>query len=111
MAVNLSIKLVPEQLARRLRERAERNHRSLQGELMAIIEAAAAATPEEPSTSAVSAVTRGAIVGFDPRGRPIVRKGTRRIEEIAAELRRLAPQPRRDLPRSVDIVREMRDSR
>ena len=38
--VNLSIKSVPDELAARLRERAERNHRSLQGELMAIIEEA-----------------------------------------------------------------------
>jgi plasmid stability protein len=41
MAVNLSVKNVPDELAARLRERAERNHRSLQGELMAILEAAA----------------------------------------------------------------------
>ena len=40
MAVNLSIKNVPEALAAKLRERAGRNHRSLQGELMAILEAA-----------------------------------------------------------------------
>ena len=38
MSLNLSIKGVPESLAERLRARAERNHRSLQGELMAIIE-------------------------------------------------------------------------
>jgi plasmid stability protein len=38
---NLSIKDVPEELAEVLRQRAARNHRSLQGELMAIIEAAA----------------------------------------------------------------------
>jgi plasmid stability protein len=38
---NLSIKDVPEDLAESLRQRAARNHRSLQGELMAIIEAAA----------------------------------------------------------------------
>lgn len=37
---NLSIKNVPETLAAKLRERAERNHRSLQGELMAILESA-----------------------------------------------------------------------
>jgi plasmid stability protein len=36
--VTLSIKNVPADLARRLKERAERNHRSLQGELMAILE-------------------------------------------------------------------------
>lgn len=40
MPVNLSIKNAPDQVVRRLRERAERHHRSLQGELMAIIEAA-----------------------------------------------------------------------
>ncbi|MGQ0510961.1 MAG: FitA-like ribbon-helix-helix domain-containing protein [Betaproteobacteria bacterium] len=40
MAVNLSIKNVPEALAAKLRARAERNHRSLQGELMAILEEA-----------------------------------------------------------------------
>jgi len=32
---------LPDALAAKLRERAERNHRSLQGELMAILEAAA----------------------------------------------------------------------
>ena len=41
MAVSLSIKNVPESIAAKLRERAERNHRSLQGELMAILENAA----------------------------------------------------------------------
>ena len=40
MPVNLSVKNVPEALAAKLRGRAERNHRSLQGELMAILEAA-----------------------------------------------------------------------
>lgn len=37
MPVNLSIKNVPDELADRLRERAERSHRSLQGELMTIL--------------------------------------------------------------------------
>jgi antitoxin FitA len=41
MPVNLSIKNAPDHVVQRLRERAERHHRSLQGELMAIIEAAA----------------------------------------------------------------------
>jgi plasmid stability protein len=41
MPVNLSIKNVPDDLAAKLRERAARNHRSLQGELMAILESAA----------------------------------------------------------------------
>ena len=38
MPANLSIKNVPDELAHLLRQRAERNHRSLQGELMAILE-------------------------------------------------------------------------
>lgn len=38
MAVNLSIKNVPDFLVERLRRRAERNHRSLQGELLTILE-------------------------------------------------------------------------
>jgi antitoxin FitA len=45
MTVTLSIKNVPEELAERLRERAASHHRSLQGELMAIIEAAAVQPP------------------------------------------------------------------
>jgi plasmid stability protein len=40
MPVNLSIKNAPDEIVQRLRERAARHHRSLQGELMAIIESA-----------------------------------------------------------------------
>lgn len=40
MPVNLSIKNVPDELADRLRQRADAAHRSMQGELMAILEAA-----------------------------------------------------------------------
>ena len=40
MSVNLSIKNAPDDVVARLRERATRNHRSLQGELMAIIQEA-----------------------------------------------------------------------
>ena len=38
--MNLSIKNVPEETVKRLRERARANHRSLQGELLAILDAA-----------------------------------------------------------------------
>jgi antitoxin FitA len=48
MPVNLSIKNAPDEIVQRLRERAERHHRSLQGELMAIIEAAV--QQEHPAT-------------------------------------------------------------
>ncbi len=40
MPVNLSIKNVPDKLAKRLRRRAELNHRSVQGELRTILEEA-----------------------------------------------------------------------
>lgn len=50
MPVNLSIKNAPDDVVQRLRERAERHHRSLQGELMAIIEAAVQETcPASPA--------------------------------------------------------------
>lgn len=42
MPVNLSIKNAPDAVVQKLRERASRHHRSLQGEMMAIIEAAVA---------------------------------------------------------------------
>jgi plasmid stability protein len=49
--VSLSIKNVPDEMVTRLKERAESHHRSLQGELMAILEEAAGSsrplTPDE----------------------------------------------------------------
>jgi len=45
MAVSLSIKDVPDDLAEALRTRAARNHRSVQGELMHILEAAVRPRP------------------------------------------------------------------
>ena len=45
MAVSLSIKEVPDYLARALRDRAAANHRSIQGELMHILESALEAKP------------------------------------------------------------------
>ena len=50
MPVNLSIKNAPDHVVQRLRQRAERHHRSLQGELLAIIEAAA--REEQPAAPA-----------------------------------------------------------
>lgn len=40
MSVNLSIKNVPDEIAEKLRQRANKAHRSLQGELMVILEQA-----------------------------------------------------------------------
>lgn len=107
MTVNLSIKGVPVALAERLRARAERNHRSLQGELMAIIERAA----DESMAPAQPGASQSPLPAPLYRGEATVREEGTSIEQAAAEMRALYPQPVTDLPRSVDIVREMRDSR
>ena len=115
---NLSIKDVPEAWAEALRQRAARNHRSLQGELMAIIETAAA---EEQNSANVPTRANlpmgeprpdgGAVVGLDARGRPIVRRGWKTIEQIVAEQRERNLPIVRGGPLGVDIIREDRDSR
>lgn len=94
MSINLSIKGVPEPLAERLRARAERNHRSLQGELMQIIEQAVAEHAGGPG-----GLRRGAV------------RGTKTIEQTAAEHRLRFPQPISTGPLAVDIVRADRDAR
>ena len=40
MPINLSIKNVPDELAAQIKKRAAKNHRSMQGELVAILESA-----------------------------------------------------------------------
>jgi hypothetical protein len=105
MTLNLSIKNVPEAVAQRLRARAERNHRSLQGELLAIVEQAAQefVAPERPSAGPAGPA------GNIPRG---VVTGSKTIEDLMAE--RAARPPlvlAPDLPRAVDIIRADRDSR
>jgi len=108
---NISVKDVPEQWAEALRQRAARNHRSLQGELMFLIEQAvqggeAAAAKLENSTG-----HEGRVVGFDPRGYPVVRHGWKTVEQVVAELNAKYPGPVTDVPRGVDIIRADRDSR
>lgn len=92
---NLSIKDVPEAWAEALRQRASRSHRSLQGELMAIIERA---LQEELSPGVRSA-------------RAGTRRGTKTIEEIYADNLKRFPEPIRGGPLAVDIIRADRDSR
>lgn len=99
MSVNLSIKEVPDDIAERLRQRAARNHRSLQGELMAIIEQAAA---EAPCSPAAADAYRTAV---------FVQRGSKSIEQIAADARRRFPQPIQGGPLAVDIIRADRDAR
>lgn len=94
---NLSIKDVPEDLAEALRQQAARNHRSMQGELMAIIEQAVGSATA-PSRSQRWASLDG-------------RRGTRTIEDFVEESRKLYPEPVRGGPLAVDIIRADRDSR
>jgi plasmid stability protein len=60
MPVDLSIKRVPEKVAKRLRERAAHNHRSLQGELMAILHEAVGDPANASVTRARAAVPSNA---------------------------------------------------
>lgn len=46
MTVNLSVKNVPDDVAEKLRQRAKANHRSLQGELLAVLQEAVSAPPK-----------------------------------------------------------------
>ena len=111
MNVNLSIKGVSTQVAERLRARAERHHRSLQGELMAIIERAAA--EDGPGLGSAQAAPLGSVVSAPS---DVQRQGWRSIEDLVADQRERrratghVPLPE-GLPLAVDIVRADRDSR
>ena len=52
--MDLSIKGVPEKQVERLRARAKANHRSLQGELRALIEQATAPAPRRSSVDEIA---------------------------------------------------------
>jgi len=94
---SLSIKNVPHEVIERLRERAERNHRSLQGELLALIQEAAFPAQNQEKRRALTE---------EP-----VRSGTRTLKQILEERRALGVEVRTDLPLAVDIIRADRDAR
>lgn len=125
---NLSVKDVPEAWAQALRERAARNHRSLQGELMALIQRAVeplastgadpapASSPSSPQASWAgdqsAAQRRSTVVGFDRLGHPIVRQGWKTVEQVVAALKAKYPDgPPPGQSSSIDMIREDRDSR
>jgi plasmid stability protein len=89
MGVNLSVKNVPDALADQLRARAERNRRSLQRELLSILEAA---VDERIATATLAPAPARNLS----------------IEEAAAHARKLFPRGTRS---SVHFIRAMRDSR
>jgi len=107
---NLSVKDVPDDLAEKLRQRAARNHRSLQGELMAIIERAVT-EPEPQRAAPVAAPQAQAMIGAAWEIRPVIRRGSKPIEQVAAEHRARFPQAIRSGPSAVDIIRAERDAR
>ncbi len=105
MAVNFSIKQVPERVANRLRQRALRNHRSLQRELLAIIEAAVApeAAVAEPSPASYKVKT--------VKSKP-AKRGTKKmltLDELWQRCREIGPTPV-DEPAAV-LIRRDRDER
>lgn len=123
MEVNLSIKGVPAAWADCLRQRAERNHRSLQGELMALLEQAVRASAGPAGSSTGAFVTGEPLLGGGPgvlrRGGGNASadrvqwklRGSRSIETLAAQ-RQVQPLGAADgLPRASDIVRQARDAR
>ena len=101
---SLSIKDVPEVIVQQLRERAARHHRSLQGELMALISAAVA---DERDPAAMPGAPRDPAAGAP--GRPTA--GGKTIEQSAREHRARFPTPLAAGPAAVDIVRADRDRR
>jgi plasmid stability protein len=99
----LSIKDVPEPVAQALREKARLNHRSLQGELMAMV--MQAIQPGQQTSG--SSLDGGYPVGLAPAPAG----GLKTIEQIARE--RLGRRGRgdRSAPRSGARIRADRDSR
>lgn len=105
---SLSIKDVPGEIVQLLRERAARNHRSLQGELMALISAAVAGE-SDPRLAPGARGDFGALGTPDRASRP--RLPVKTIEQIAREHHARFPSPLTAGPTAVDIVRADRDSR
>ena len=97
---NLSIKDVPESIAAALRQRAARHHRSLPGELMAIVERAAA---EEAAASPALGWAAPAVRAPRPDARP--------IEQIAREHLARRPKPVRGGPGAAELLRAQRSGR
>lgn len=107
MGVNLSIKNVPVELAEAIKAKASANHRSLQGELMAMLTANVGANVgtfgRRPTAHSPSALASRSAIEAQPR--------TQSLEEIDAALRKLFPIVKQLPPgeSSVEIVRRMRD--
>lgn len=95
MPVSFSIKNVPDELADALRRRARGNHRSLQGELMAILQSSVQA--ETPAPAAVR--ERAAAYKVDAPAEHVTRPGTGSRREVWGP------------SESAVMIRQMRDGR
>jgi plasmid stability protein len=84
MTVNLSIKNVPETVAQGLRERAAQNHRSLQGELMAILEDAVS-SPNSGRANSTGAKYEYATGATGASGAPSPNRLLERLRAIAGD--------------------------
>ena len=71
MPINISIKNVPDATADRLRARAKQNHRSLQGELLSVLEQAVNNTPIKTARDLQSERHPGALSTMAPANRPL----------------------------------------
>ena len=113
MSQTLTIRNVPDALARKLKTRAERNHRSLQGEVMAIlVQASAANTAEQTAASNRASMTESGAKAAAPGSEPQPAAGAAvtklTIEEIWERGKRLGFSGRNE---SARIVRKVRDER
>lgn len=122
MPVNLSIKNVPEDLAEHLKERARKNHRSLQGELMDILEQALAREGAGKRTASQVAVKvreprlprndEAAQMLREDRDRDFVAPPLARrvltVQEARAHMRALGVKTKDE---AADIIRQARDER
>jgi len=105
MAINLSIKNVPDAVADALRVRAAQNHRSLQGELMAILESSVT----DPVARAQTVGARADVARTAPAQiASEVTTAKLSIDEVATRAARLFPK---GTPSSADFIRAMRDGR
>jgi plasmid stability protein len=107
MPVTLTIKEVPDRVADKLRQRAAASHRSLQGELMAMLEQALAqeaweARQQQAAYAAKTPGKRGAPAAVPEHGRRMS------LGELWERSRRLGPPSKSE---STEIVRKLRDER
>ncbi len=92
---NLSIKNVPEPVVEKLRRRAAANHRSLQGELMALVCDAANSSESAPRPGELDQTETG----------------WKSVEQILADHKALRRKAVTRAPSAVDIIRQERDAR